>query len=197
MIAIGVSERTSKASVEAITPFLYENGIKYIMCFNMPEERRFMHLDTVFSIINKNEAIVYPPFFEENNFHELNVNIITTSKNGPLSTTVSKASKAFKELGIDFNFIRCGGEFYQELEQWTDGANAFCVAPGVIILYDRNPNTLEELKKQGYQSISADNFLTLKDFNREQKTVITIESGELSRGRGGPRCMTMPINRIK
>ena len=197
VIAIGVSERTSKASVEVITPFLYENGIKYIMCFNMPEERRFMHLDTVFSIINKNEAIVYPPFFEENNFHELNVDIITTSKNGPLSTTASKASKAFKELGIDFNFIRCGGEFYQELEQWTDGANAFCVAPGVIILYDRNPNTLEELKKQGYQSISADNFLTLKDFNREQKTVITIESGELSRGRGGPRCMTMPINRIK
>ena len=66
VIAIGISERTSKASVEAITPFLYENGVKYIMCFNMPEERRFMHLDTVFSVINKNEAIVYPPFFEPN-----------------------------------------------------------------------------------------------------------------------------------
>ena len=103
------------------------------MCFNMPKERRFMHLDTVFSIINKNEAIVYPPFFEKENSRELDVDIITASKSGPLSTTTSSAGTAFKELGIDFNFIKCGGDEWklQSKEQWTDGANAFCLSPGV------------------------------------------------------------------
>ena len=201
VIAIGIGERTSKASVEAITPFLYKNGIKHIMCFNMPEERRFMHLDTVFSITDRDEAIIYPPFFEKDNSQELDVDIITASQNGFLSTKKVKASKAFKEVKINFNFIKCGGELNidQQREQWTDGANAFCISPGKITIYDRNINTIEQLQKHGYKIINwkdtLDNSLfSIKD---NQKIAVTIESGELSRGRGGPRCMTMPINRIK
>ena len=185
VIAIGIGERTSKESVEAIAPFLYKNGIKYIMCFNMPEERRFMHLDTLFSIISNNEAIVYPPFFEEGSSQELKVDIIKTSSIEPFSISTLKASHAFKEVGLDINFIHCGGNssVMQEREQWTDGANAFCLAPGIIILYDRNPITLLELEKHNYKKISANDFLALDNFDRNQKTVITIESGELSRGR--------------
>ena len=212
VIAIGVSERTSKASVEAITPFLYENGIKYIMCFKMPEERRFMHLDTIFSIININEAIVFHPFFRDGGAKELSVDIITTGKNGPTSTSTFFANDAFRKLDIDFNYIICGGEYEtsQNREQWTDGANAFCLSPGKIILYDRNPYTLEELERHGYKIITlnlkykgiiepaSEVYKNLmKEMKKNQKVAIAIESGELSRGRGGPRCMTMPISRIK
>lgn len=198
VIAIGISERTSKESVEAITPFLYENGIRYILCFKMPEERTFMHLDTIFSIINTNEAIVFPPFFEKGSSKELDVDIILASKNGPASISTLKINNAFQKLNIEFNYIKCGGkfEFWQKREQWTDGANAFCLSPGKIILYDRNMRTLKELEKHGYKIIDG-NDLTLKKLDKNQKVAITIESGELSRGRGGPRCLTMPINRIK
>ena len=201
IIAIGVSERTSKASVEAIIPFLYENGIKYVMCFNMPQERRFMHLDTVFSIISENEAIIYPPFFEQGNIQELDIDIVTTSQNGPLLTKKIKANNAFQDLGVDFKFISCGGknDLDQQREQWTDGANAFCLSPGKIIVYDRNINTIKELEQCGYKIVNWKDTLHTSNLSKKDrnKIAITIESGELSRGRGGPRCMTMPISRIK
>ena len=111
--------------------------------------------------------------------------------------------------------------YNQDREQWTDGANAFCLSPGKIIIYDRNRDTLKELKECDYKIIPSTNFpesiLSTSEMikekgleymnsiqenltevlNKEEKVAITIESGELSRGRGGPRCLTMPINRIK
>ena len=201
VVAIGVSERTSRESVQSIAPFLYDNGIRNIMCFNMPNERRFMHLDTVFSIVSNDEALVFPPFFEHGDPQELNVDIMTILDDKSISYSDCKASTAFSNLGIDFKFIKCGGDLLinQEREQWTDGANSFCISPGKIIVYDRNINTLNELENYGYKIIDWKENTNQHNFSKldSQKIAITIESGELSRGRGGPRCMTLPINRIK
>ena len=103
------------------------------------------------------------------------------------------------EVGIDLKPIACGGgdHIRQQREQWTDGANAFCLAPGVIFSYSRNVGTAEALAKEGYHVLPvrqrlADPTVNLLD---GRKYLIQLECGELSRARGGPRCMTFPLAR--
>ncbi len=105
------------------------------------------------------------------------------------------------ELGRPLNPIFCGGtsRLYQEREQWTDGANAFAMAPGVILTYDRNERTAEELSKSGYEIVDENDLLLGKTElslkKRKRKYVIRLAAHELSRARGGPRCMAMPLSR--
>ena len=79
-------------------------------------------------------------------------------------------------------------------EQWTDGANALAVSPGKIILYERNKYTLKELKKRGYKIYGSDDIIN-NEFSSDEKFVEKINGGVLSRGRGGARCLTMPLVR--
>ena len=94
--------------------------------------------------------------------------------------------------------IKCGGDkrINQDREQWMDGANYFTISPGIIIGYGRNQHTIIELKKVGYKCIDAMDFLKNKHlFDEQSKLMISIHSAELSRGRGGPRCLTLPLTR--
>ena len=107
--------------------------------------------------------------------------------------------KVLKGVNIDLKPIFCGGRdpILQQREQWTDGANAFALAPGVIVLYSRNHATVEELAAAGYQIVYSGELLADPniDLLDGSKYAILLESTELTRARGGPRCMTMPLAR--
>ena len=107
---------------------------------------------------------------------------------------------ALRRRGIDLDPIACGGKkaVDQQREQWTDGANAFALAPGIVMLYERNVRTAEELAAHGYHIVYEDDLLlgrTELETWTKKKYAIQIQGHELSRARGGPRCMTMPLER--
>ena len=107
---------------------------------------------------------------------------------------------ALKTQKIDLKPIPCGGNdpIDQQREQWTDGANAFALAPGILLCYDRNERTAEQLAAHGYEIVMDDDLLlgrTELELWTSKKYAIQLSATELSRARGGPRCMTMPLVR--
>jgi arginine deiminase len=137
-----------------------------------------MHLDTVFTQVDINKFVIHPNILDN-----LRIFIITPKENGYLK--VEEYFNGLKPLlsqqleRDDIQLISCGGNDYiaSAREQWNDGSNTLCIAPGKVIVYDRNTITNKILQDYGIQTLE-------------------IPSSELSRGRGGPRCMSMPLERI-
>ena len=199
VVLIGMSERTSFSGLMTATEGLLQHGVKHVLAVDIPKKRSSMHLDTIFTFASKNECIAFPPAITE---RKNNV-VALRSVNGSVSTqSMPSLKQALEELmGRDFTFIKCGGETRtnQFREQWTDGANVFALAPGIIVGYERNTNTFRELKEHGYQLMNQYEFIeeyvdTTFD-PTDKKIAISFLGHELCRGRGGARCMTMPIAR--
>ena len=160
----------------------------------------FIHLDMVFTFLNNDACMVYPPvIFGMSRFKTIHLEI----ENGKVSKIEEfpNIPAALKKLGMDLKPIYCGGEddlWTQEREQWHSGANFFAFAPGKVIGYQRNVNTIEALHKNGYEVLAATDIISGKvSPNDYLKCVVTIAGSELARGGGGARCMTMPIRRSK
>ncbi len=202
LVVIGHSERTSFGGVMSVAKHLLEQtGIEDVLMVNLPKERACMHLDTVFTFASESECVVFPPIIELKGLN----NVISLSKGShghSFATVIHEdlLSALDSLLERKITFIPCGGDeaLSQRREQWTDGANFFALAPGVVAGYDRNIRTFEEMKKRGYRVVTAEGFLSYhaqSAFEPDEKLAIKLNGHELSRGRGGPRCMTMPLSR--
>jgi len=202
LLLIGVTERTSKAGVDALMRALKEqkSGIKSVIIVEISRQRSFMHLDTIFTFINRHECLIYPPVILASGSQAATITTVDLTKKDPTFTEQKSLLGALKKKGMDLEPIYCGGNSAvdQQREQWTDGANAFALAPGVILLYERNVRTAEALDRNGYNIVHEDDVLlgrTELETWTNKKYALQIAGNELSRARGGPRCMTMPLER--
>ena len=177
-LAIGISKRTDPRAIEALAKRLFEanTSFKTILAFNIPKTRAFMHLDTVLTQVDYGKFTIHPGIMKD-------LTVIEIVKNGGGNFTVTKVITTLEEilekhLHVPITLLNIGGNdmITSGREQWNDGANTLAIAPGVVIVYERNHVTNELLREQGIK-------------------VLEIPSSELSRGRGGPRCMSMPLYR--
>ena len=181
-LAIGCSERTEKAAIEALAQNIFSLGwVERIYEVDLPPKRNFMHLDTVFTIIDENLVVTYPDAMNS----VLKTSVYRSEGTGPDGgarwhmeeinesiITVLKREISYLEV-IETGD---GNPDYSSREQWYDGANVLAIAPRRVISYDRNKFTNRALREAGVE-------------------VLETSSSELSRGLGGPRCMTMPLSR--
>ena len=178
IVAIGLSQRTTAGSIERFAEnLLKESSFKKILVFDIPKSRAFMHLDNVFTMVDYDKFTIHPEIEGPLQIYEITLNpdgrAHFESIQGELENILSS------ELKLPaVELIRCGGDdpMAAQREQWNDGSNTLAIAPATVITYERNYVTNELLDKKGIK-------------------VITMPSSELSRGRGGPRCMSCPVNR--
>ena len=182
-LAIGISQRTTPDAIEEVARNMFadpEAKIRTILAFDIPACRAFMHLDTVFTQIDVDKYTIHPAIIGP-----LTVYVITPGScagelhveriDSDLESILEKYTHVDK-----VQLIHCGGDdlIAAAREQWNDGSNTLCIAPGKIVVYQRNDVTNAILRDKGIQ-------------------VLEMPSAELSRGRGGPRCMSMPLIRAE
>ena len=195
-VAIGVSERTTLESAQAAARALLKTSVDVVYLVSILAHRSTMHLDTIFTLIHHDQCLAYAPLIVET----AGVEIRSMTGSGKEEARSGSLLDVLAADGLTLNPVLCGGDdpIHQAREQWSDGANAFAMAPGKILLYARNEHTLRQLNSVGYEVLTPDAFcrnagLILDDPTRN--VVVAIDGSELSRGRGGPRCLTLPLKR--
>ena len=178
VLAVGISQRTRENSIDTLAEAVLtysRTNFKKILAFNIPKSRSFMHLDTVFTMVDRDKFTVHPNILSS-------ITVFVMELDGERQMKIHQEEGRLEDilkehLELDHvTLIPCGrgSEIDAAREQWNDGSNTLAIAPGEVVVYSRNYVTNRSLEEAGIK-------------------IHTIPSAELSRGRGGPRCMSMPL----
>jgi arginine deiminase len=201
IVLAGLSERTNRRGIEVLAGYLrrVSTSFRHLVMVELPRKRSYMHLDTVFTFIDRNLCLAHMPVIQPGGPESAHVYIVDLYAKELTFTLRHSLLEVLAELGQELEVVPCGGALDaidQEREQWTDGANAFAIAPGLILLYRRNHKTMDALARRGWRILPEEEVVAGRhDLLGGGPAVISLSSNELSRARGGPRCMTMPIER--
>ena len=199
VLVVGQGSRTSTQAID----FLLEQikalpGPRHVLVQELPfEPESFIHLDMVFTLLDRDKCMVYAPIVMNHNHFET-VHIEIADGAVKRIREVDNLMTGLRNLGLDLEPVLCGGNdrWVQDREQWHSGTNFFALAPGKVMGYERNQHTLEELARHGFEVITADEVIAGRvDVAATGRCVVTVAGSELARGGGGCRCMTLPIRR--
>ena len=180
VVAIGISQRTNARTLESLARNLFRknSGFEKVLAIKIPCNRAMMHLDTVFTMVDYDKFTIHPAIQDANG--KIDIYIIEANGEDVKITHTTDLHGTLKQaLGLDDLVLiptGNGDKIVAPREQWNDGSNTLAIAPGVVVTYNRNYVSNDILRSYGIK-------------------VLEIHSGELSRGRGGPRCMSQPLVR--
>jgi arginine deiminase len=197
-VLIGMSERTNASGIDyLIEQFKKRGKVNHVLVVILPKIRATIHLDMVFTMVDSDKAVVFPPLILTKEAVDV-IHINIKNRSEPQIKRYPYLLDALKQVDINLEPIKCGGdsELHQKREQWQSGANFFTIAPGKMIGYGMNEHTFAELKKVGIPIVEAEDVINGKiNLDNYDKYAIAISGNELTRGGGGARCMTMPVLR--
>ena len=187
---------------------LLDEGLTRVLVVEMPKQRSSMHLDTVFTMADRGVGVVYPPLLEAGGPEEAKVLRLRQVDGETVIDDLDLHLRgALAGEGHPMNMVQCGGghPIHARREQWTDGANYVALGPGLVVGYARNHRTAVAMGDAGFEILSPQGFLSVLaseyggDVNEllcsDRRIAVHLVGSELSRGRGGPRCLTCPVER--